>query len=112
LFNLDPIDTDHIHRDSGASVDFKDITKFRQLCEQVWAKKFGYLVIDKSKHDLNQKYRFQLDLVGRQPNENQSPHIVKAKPRAIKSCDFCKLDILSSSMARHLKSKYHYKKAS
>ena len=29
LFNLDPVDTDHLYRDSGASVDFKDVNKFR-----------------------------------------------------------------------------------
>lgn len=111
LFSLDPIDTDHLYRDSGASVDFKDINKFRQLCEQAWSKKYGYLVIDKSKQDLNQKYRFQLELENPQPNENQSPHIMQTKSRARKSCESCKLDILSSSMARHLKSKCHCKKA-
>ena len=44
-----------------ASADFKDINKFRQLCERVWSKKYGYLVIDKSKPDLDQKYGFNLN---------------------------------------------------
>lgn len=109
LFNLDPIDTDHLYRDSGASVDFKNINTFRQLCERAWGKKYGYLVIDKSKTDLSQKYRFQLEL------ENPQPHIAtaeQAKSRTRKSCESCDMEILSSSMARHLKSKCHSKKAS
>ena len=59
LFNLDPIDTDHLYRDSGASVDFKDINKFRQLCERAWSKKYGYLVIDKP--DIDQNIDFNLN---------------------------------------------------
>ena len=114
LFNLDPVDTDHLYRDSGASVDFKDINKFRQLCERAWSKKYGYLVIDKSKTDLDQKYRFQLEL---ETNENPSSTIVEnvlpqtehKKQRATKTCKFCDLTILSSSHAKHIKSKVHLK---
>ena len=69
LFNLDPIDTDHLYRDSGASVDFKDINTFRKLCERAWSKKYEYLVIDKSKADLDQKYRFQLEIENKQPTQ-------------------------------------------
>ena len=42
LFNLDPVDTDNLYRDSGASVDFKDINKFRQFYERAWSKEYGY----------------------------------------------------------------------
>ena len=115
LFNLDPIDTDHLYRDSGASVDFKDINKFRQLCERAWSKKYGYLVIDKSKIDVDQKYRFQLDLENQQPlesdnNETGSPEIFNKKARAMKTCAACNLTMLSSSHAKHIKSKIHLKK--
>src|SRR5580692_519208 len=108
LFNLDPIDTDHLYRDSGASVDFKDVNKFRQLCEQAWSRPYGYIVIDKSKQDLNQKYRFQLELESKLELPKQI--LEGAVPRARKECKTCNLDILSSSMARHIKSKSHSKK--
>ncbi len=116
LFNLDPVDIDHLYRDSGASVDFKDISKFRQLCERAWSKKYGYLVIDKSKTDLEQKYRFQLEL--EKPveiTENQSaptvvlPQVIDKKYRATKTCESCNLTMLSSSHAKHVKSKAHLK---
>ena len=120
LFNLDPVDTDHLYRDSGASVDFKDINKFRQLCERAWSKKYGYLVIDKSKADLDQKYRFQLELENQKSaeiNENSSsqnvenvlPQVIDKKQRAMKTCASCNLTMLSSSHAKHIKSKVHLK---
>jgi len=110
LFNLDPVDTDHLYRDSGASVDFKDINKFRYLCERAWNKKYGYLVIDKSKTDLDQKYRFQLELENQHPvqiNENIIPQVIDKKTRAMKTCTCCNLMMLSSSHAKHIKSKVH-----
>ena len=102
-----------MYRDSGASVDFKDINQFRQLCERVWSKKYGYLVIDKSKPDLDQKYRFQLELEHEKPveiNESSLPQVLDKKRRAIKSCSSCKLTMLSSSHAKHIKSKVHLKR--
>ena len=118
LFNLDPIDTDHLYRDSGASVDFKDINTFRKLCERAWSKKYGYLVIDKSKTDLDQKYRFQLEIENKQPTqitenptvENVLSEIEDKKQRATKTCKACNLTMLSSSHAKHIKSKVHLKK--
>src|SRR5579872_7164395 len=112
LFNLDPGDTDHLYRDSGASVDFKDINKFRQLCEQAWSKKYGYLVIDKSKTNLNEKYRFQLEL--ERPVhlvENIISQPLEKTYRATKTCTVCNLTMLSSSHAKHIKSKFHIKNA-
>jgi hypothetical protein len=99
-----------LYRDSGASVDFKDVNKFRNLCEQAWSRPYGYIVIDKSKQDLNQKYRFQLELESKL--ELPKPMLKVPAPRARKECKTCNLDILSSSMARHIKSKSHSKKAS
>ena len=107
LFNLDPKDTDQLYRDSGASVDFKDINKFRQLCEKAWNKKYGYLVIDKSRSDINQRYRFQLELVN--VVENVLDQHVNRTPRASKTCISCNVDMQSSSYAKHLKSKKHNK---
>ena len=113
LFNLDPIDTDHLYRDSGASVDFKDINKFRELCQQTWSKPYGYLVIDKSKKDLKHKYRFQLELEDTPlPKEVEDIQLAftNKKLRAKKHCPVCDIDILSSSMAKHVKSHTHLKK--
>jgi GTPase SAR1 family protein len=114
LFNLDPTDTDHLYRDSGASVDFKDINKFRDMCNKAWKRSYGYLVIDKSKKDLHQKYRYQLELnKSEQITESimETPENIK-KTRAIKHCELCNITILSSSHAKHIKSKDHLKKAS
>ena len=106
LFNLDPRDTANLYTDSGASVDFKDINKFRQLCERAWSRKYGYLVIDKSKEDLNQKYRCQLEIEN--PVEiPQNIQIEAKKQRATKTCEVCNLTMLSSSHAKHVKSKMH-----
>src|SRR6266536_1078845 len=114
LFNLDPRDTDNLYIDSGASVDFKNIEKFRQMCEKAWSRKYGYLVIDKSKQDLDQKYRFQLELknkevapplIDKEAKEAVPPLIIT---RTRKGCPACNIEILSSSMARHIKSKRQY----
>ena len=97
-----------MYTDSGASVDFKDINKFRQLCERAWSKKYGYLVIDKSKEDLNQKYRCQLE-IGNPVEIPQNIQIEAKKQRATKTCEVCNLTMLSSSHAKHVKSKMHLK---
>ena len=114
LFNLDPVDTDHLYRDSGASVDFKDINKFREMCNKAWKRPYGYLVIDKSKKDLHHKYRFQLEL--KEPESEGTKNTAKQidnaeykKSRATKSCPSCNLTMLSSSHAKHIKSKVHLK---
>ena len=108
LFNLDPRDTDQLYRDSGSSVDFKDINTFRQLCQKAWSKKYGYLVIDKSKSDLNQKYRFQLELENSNPIvENVLDQPIYETSRTTKTCLSCNLTMLSSSYSKHIKSKKH-----
>ncbi len=114
LFKLDSTDTDHLYRDSGASVDFNDINEFRQICKKAWNKQYGYLVIDKSKRDLQQKYRFQLDLKLSEPDSAPEPKIIthedNKKRRATKTCESCNLSMLSSCHAKHIKSKIHLKK--
>src|SRR5207245_2526468 len=113
LFNLDPVDTDHLYRDSGASVDFKDINKFRHLCERAWNKKYGYIVIDKFKTDLEQKYRFQLEL------ENQHPvqingyilhKVIDKKSRPMKDFIYCNLIMLCLIHANNINIKINLKK--
>ena len=73
---------------------------------KAWSKKYGYLVIDTSKEDLNQKYRCQLEIEN-SAEIPQNIQIEAKKQRATKTCKFCNLTILSSSHAKHVKSKMH-----
>ena len=78
-------------------------------------KKYGYLVIDKSKVDFDRKYRFQLEIEIKKPAEITENPIMKnilsqiedKKERASKTCKACNLTMLSSSYAKHIKSKVH-----
>ena len=88
------------------------------------------LLLDLDKNDIKNRYRNQLELVKEEepksclkdPEElvtfekhvtfedEQQPLI--QKQRATKKCEQCNMQILSSSFARHLKSKQHIKKTS
>ena len=117
FFKLSPRDVDHVYYDSDASVDFKEIDEFRKFCNNSWEKPYGYIVIDKDNQDLKNRYRNQLELV-ETPVEImksvQSQEVKKPeeKHRATKKCEICNIEILSSSHARHVKSKAHLKKLS
>ena len=124
FFKLSPTDVNHIFFDSDASVDFKDINEFRNFCNKAWQNKYGYVVIDKDK-DLKQRYRTQLEL-NTEPisiiKNSDEPVVFEkdvtfeedtkdmSKPRATKRCDICDMEMLSSSHAKHIKSKAHLKK--
>ena len=111
FFKLSPVDVNRVFYDSDASVDFKDISDFKDFCNKAWQNKYGYIVIDKDNPDIKQRYRTQLE-INKEPDVIEKTIIFKEdnKPkRAIKKCESCHMDILSSSMARHLKSKHHLK---
>ena len=127
FFKLSPDDVDNIFRSSGASVDFKDIDEFRNFCNKAWQNEYGYVVIDKDKKDVKQRYRTQLELntepisIMKNPDEPVvfERHVTfedeikdTHKPRATKKCGLCDIEMLSSSHAKHIKSKAHIKKTS
>ena len=127
FFKLSPRDVDNVYFDSDASVDFKDINDFKDFCNRAWQNKYGYIVIDKHRQDLKQRYRTQLELdkepvsIMKNPDEpvvfeksvtfKLPPSYEEAcKPRATKKCEVCDMDMLSSSHAKHIKSKAHLKR--
>ena len=129
LFELSETDINHIFRDLNASTTFKDINAFREFCNKSWNKPYGYVVLDITNKDIKNRYRNQLELVKEEPKsclkdpeelvtfekhvtfeDEQQPLI--QKQRATKKCEQCNMQILSSSFARHLKSKQHNKKTS
>ena len=116
FFKLSPTDVNHVFYDSDASVDFKKIEGFRQFCNESWSKPYGFIVIDKDNPDIKNRYRNQLEIIEDEPQivfEKQVTFEDEVKkPRATKLCSNCDIKILSSSMARHLKSKCHSKKLS
>ena len=112
FFNLSKRDVDNVYYDSDASVDFKDIDDFRKFCNESWKTPYGYIIIDKDNPNLKHRYRNQLEL---NETEMQIPKveevkIVEEKQRAKKKCQACNMELLSSSHARHIKSKAHFKK--
>ena len=120
LFKLSPTDVNHVFYDSNASIDFKDINTFREFCNKSWNKPYGYIVIDLDNQDIKNRYRNQLEIIKEEEPELslKDPEDVvvfedeQAKQRATKKCEQCNMQILSSSFARHLKSKAHLKKTS
>ena len=124
FFKLSPVDVNHVFYDSDASVDFKDISEFKDFCNKAWQNKYGYIVIDKDKQDLKQRYRTQLELE-KEPTFRmkvpEDPVVIEksvtskeksTKPRASKKCEMCDIEMLSSSHSKHTKSKSHLKKTS
>ena len=73
-----------------------------------------YIIIDKDKQDLKQKYRTQLELekdpIVFEKSVTFEDTYKLTKPRATKKCEICDIVMLSSSHAKHVKSKAHLKK--
>ena len=116
FFKLSLTDVNHVFYDSDASVDFKQIEDFRKFCNESWSKPYGFIVIDKDNPDIKNRYRNQLEIVEDEPQivfekqvtfKDELPKLEVKNPRATKLCSNCDIKILSSSMARHLKSKCH-----
>src|SRR5437867_389885 len=62
FFKLSKKDVDNIFHDSEASADFKNIADFREFCNKAWLKEYGFVVIDKDKRDIKERYRDKLEL--------------------------------------------------
>ena len=62
FFKLSKRDVDSIFHDSDASADFKNIDDFGEFCHKAWSKDYGFVVIDKDKRDLKERYRDKLEL--------------------------------------------------
>ena len=110
FFKLSPKDVDNVFYDSDASTDFNNIFEFREFCKKSWNNLYGFIVIDKDKSDLKNRYRNQLEIVKDEPKViTDEPKVIKDEPklRATKVCEICKKEILSSSFAKHCKSKAH-----
>ena len=64
---------------------------------------------------MDRKYRTQLELekepisIMKVPQDSLVFEYKSTKPRAIKKCEICDIKMLSSSHARHVKSKAHLK---
>ncbi len=56
FFKLNSVDLTNMYKDL-ASTDFPNINDFKQLCEEAWKVKHGYLFIDKTETDINKKYK-------------------------------------------------------
>lgn len=112
FFKLSKRDVDNVYFDSDACVDFKKIDDFRNFCNESWKSPYGYIVIDKDNPKIKHRYRNQLDLSEDeiQLQKPQEVKITEEKQRATKICKTCDIEILSSSHARHIKSKAHVKK--
>src|SRR5207244_13267590 len=103
FFKLSNKDVDHVFYDSDASTDFNNIFEFREFCKKSWNNSYGFIVIDKDKSDLNNRYRNQLELVENEPKvitDEQKVIKDEHKLRATKVCEICKKEILSSSLAK------------
>src|SRR5207244_12205093 len=93
FFKLSPKDVDHVFYDSDASTDFNIIFEFREFCKKSWNNSYGFIVIDKDKSDLNNRYRNQLELVKDERKViTDKRKVIKDEPkvRATKVCEICK----------------------